>query len=329
LIDLEIDWINADSGRLTQVLVNLITNAIKFTKDEKEAKNIDVCIGASLSSHHPVFADLTMVGKSPSERYANDESPLNVYLWCSVTDTGCGMDSEGRARIFPRFGQASPKTYSKYGGSGLGLVVSRKLVDLQNGQIGFVSREGVGSTFAFSARVSRSLPVESKLHMEPIKETRDVAPRPMVLLPHDAEQHIRLNILLVEDNLVNQKVLKKQLQRQGHFVHTADNGQEAISFLKTTVHWIVCETAPEVQPAIDLVLMDIEMPVMDGLECARLIRAAELNGSINKHFYIVAVTANARPEQLKLALSAGMDNAIAKPFRITSLEPIFKSIAIA
>lgn len=326
---LGIDWIEADSGRIMQVLVNLVANAIKFTKDSPGRRNVTVSVGASSSRPADVFSDLMMVA-SPSPSPKNEQkddtaaSRQELYLWCSVKDTGCGMDSASMKRIFSRFIQASPKTYSKYGGSGLGLFISRKLVALQGGEIGFASQENVGSTFAFYAKASKAVPPETATASA---STTKSAEAKVVDSKHSAakskspesQEKQQLSVLLVEDNAVNQRVLKKQLQQHGYIVHTADNGQRAIEFIKTSRHWKGHSDTTAAAPCIDVILMDVEMPVMNGLECAKVIRDAQNNKQINKHIQIVAVTANARPEQLKSTTEAGMDDAISKPFRVTDL----------
>ena len=128
--------------------------------------------------------------------------------------------------------------------------------------------------------------------------------------------------------MVNQRVLKKQLQLQGYIVYTADNGQEAFDFIQTTQHWKGSTSSqPRVnEPRIDVILMDIEMPIVNGLECASMIRAAQEDGSIDKHLHIIAVTANARPEQLKRARETGMDDAVPKPFRVRELAAVIERL---
>ena len=154
------------------------------------------------------------------------------------------------------------------------------------------------------------------------KKLSSAAHRSKPSLIGPTEKPPQYNILLVEDNLINQKVLKNSLLRHGFSVQVSNNGLEAIKFLKTTKCWNSCNMQSETQTAVDLILMDIEMPVMDGLECAKAIRAAQADGTVGRHIPIVAVTANARPAQLEAALNAGMDDTIVKPFRITDLEPI-------
>lgn len=328
LSELGIDWIEADSGRIMQVLVNLVVNAIKFTKDSAGSRNVTVCIGASYSRPADVFVDLMMVA-SPSPSQQNEANAATakdgkeLYLWCSVNDTGCGMDSTAMKRIFSRFIQASPKTYSKYGGSGLGLFISRKLVALQGGEIGFSSQENVGSRFAFYAKASIAAPPDNGLSasIDGSAGFKGATFQHSATASRDSQSQgtPQLSVLLVEDNLVNQRVLKKQLQQHGYIVHTADNGQAALDFVKSTRHWKDHAGTAASSPSIDVILMDVEMPVMNGLQCAGILRAAENSGQINKRLQMIAVTANARPEQLKRATDAGMDDAISKPFRVKDL----------
>lgn len=140
----------------------------------------------------------------------------------------------------------------------------------------------------------------------------------------DRVRDAHYSVLIVEDNIVNQNVLAQQLKKLGCSVHIADHGRAALDFLEGTSHWRGQETTGE---AVSVILMDIEMPVMGGLECARTIRDLEDNGDIVGHIPILAVSANARSEQVSEALAAGMDDAIAKPFRIPELLPKLERLA--
>lgn len=311
-----ITHVKADPGRLTQVLVNLVSNAIKFTKDKAGDRIVAISVGVSEPSSN-ALADF-VIAMSTSLPQANTEVVKDKYhLWFKVTDTGCGMNSVERAKIFTRFTQASPKTYNTYGGSGLGLFVSMKLVNLQGGQIGFLSEEGSGSRFAFYVEAFRASP--PSMQAPPLARNRS-----------DHESSHRLNpsvILLVEDNLVNQKVLQKQLVRHGFVVHTADNGQQALDFVFGSRH-SKRAAHDSTRPILDVILMDIEMPIMNGLDCARNLRIAEGTGELTKHIPIVAVTANARPEQLRQAVEAGMDDSISKPFHIRDLKALLRRLDV-
>jgi CheY-like chemotaxis protein len=141
-----------------------------------------------------------------------------------------------------------------------------------------------------------------------------------------------INILIVEDNAVNQKVLRQQLSKQGYTVAVADNGLDCLSHLQSTKHWRASSSDPShpstslpstssTLATISVILMDIEMPKMDGLTATREIRTWEQQGKISNHIPIIAVSANARQEQRELAIKAGMDDSVAKPFRIAELVP--------
>jgi CheY-like chemotaxis protein len=332
LSKLGVDWIDADLGRITQVLFNMVANAIKFTKDKSGEKAVTVRIGVAVWPPTAIFDGLV---RAVQKTGPTDQSPSNdesseedIFLWFKVEDTGCGMDEATKARLFTQFTQNSPKTHSKYGGSGLGLSISQKLAALLGGEIGFQSEQHIGSTFAFYTKASRASPPRPPFSTRSSGKSINTA-ESTSQSPHamnntlDAPPPSRSSILLVEDNMVNQRVLKKQLQRHGYIVYTADNGQEAFDFIKTTRHW---KGSTASQPCIDVILMDIEMPIVNGLECASMIRAAQEYGSIDKHLYIIAVTANARPEQLKCAKETGMDDAVPKPFRVRDLAAVIEQL---
>ena len=335
--EFDIDWIKLDPGRVLQVLVNLITNAVKFTKNKSGTRTVTVRIGASKKRPTDLPVDYGVAQDLRDSVYDLDDLEENeYYLWFTVEDTGCGMTAEEKAKIFSRFVQANPRTYSEYGGSGLGLFISRKLVELQGGEIGFASEAGLGSTFAFYVKTVTTGQTKQDLELPVLSRSSapaDTAPLKGAVIQAngDADQAngettqrsvivaaADLNVLIVEDNLVNQRVLKKQLLKHGYKVHTADNGQEALDLLKTTRLWKPNPTSPK---DVDIILMDVEMPIMDGLTCAKTIRDLELQGEITTHVPIIAVSANARPEQIKQALDTGMDEAISKPFRIADITP--------
>lgn len=313
--DLGVDYVLLDPSRVLQVLINLLTNAIKFTRNQPTR---NVIVSLSASKHRPSDNGNSaqyVPTKTLREDFLGAPEWVGgdvIYLYFSVEDTGCGLTTEEMSKLFMRFSQASPKTYIEYGGSGLGLFISRELVELQGGEIAVASEAGVGSTFSFY--------VKSRLSLPP-RTDGDEAPGAAKRAPHPAPQsksYDQYNILIVEDNLVNQKVLSTQLKKLGCTVHVAGHGGEALDFLKETVHWRGRES--DGRP-LSVILMDIEMPVMDGLACARSIRQLEHDGRIVGHVPIIAVSANARSEQINEAKAAGMDDAIAKPFRIPELMP--------
>lgn len=264
--------------------------------------------------------------------YATTENPeaqvqpepitdATLYLWFSVTDTGCGMSEEEQKRMFNRFSQASPKTYTQYGGSGLGLFISKRLVELQGGQIGLSSQVDVGSRFAFYVPAKEDAQSTDKLRPDMAIRTKSKTLIPTALNgARSGQGSSSYSVLVVEDNLVNQKVLQKHLTKLGHKVQVANHGQEALDHLATTSLWKQdSKLSSRTLPDVDVVLMDIEMPVMDGLTCSSRIRELQASGDIVSHIPIIAVSANARTEQTKQAYDAGVDGFIVKPFRIPEL----------
>ena len=318
---LRVEWIRLDPSRLLQVLINLVTNSIKFTTG-KEKRMITVTVGASMD--RPGKEGLDNVSFFPtrskradltgSEEWGTGEK---VYIHFAVKDTGRGLDKEETKRLFMRFSQASPRTHVQYGGSGLGLFISRELVELQGGEIGVSSEAGVGSTFAFYVKARRTAaPSEEaeSFHTPGSRKQSTGASQFSTTLrlasrakatpePPASTTEDTLKILLVEDNLINQKVLHKQLTNLGCIVYLANHGQECIDQLEKSTYW--ANHDPDAMD-VTVVLMDLEMPVMDGLTCATTIRQLQKGRQIVKHVPIIAVTANARDKQIETALRSGM-----------------------
>ncbi|KAI4836100.1 hypothetical protein E4T44_08450 [Aureobasidium sp. EXF-8845] len=328
LTQLQVSYAILDPGRVQQVLINLLTNAIKFCKN-KQLRKVTIRVGASEtrpSSENEVLPGIDfVVGHSLHDSvYDKSESDdRSFYLWFSVEDTGRGMSVDEKSRIFARFTQGTPRTEKEYGGSGLGLFISRELTELQGGEIGVASELDVGSTFAFFIKTRHaanpSLPSIINSDLSPQQDKSDQAKQ---------RQKSDINILIVEDNVLNQKVLRQQLSKLGYSVFVADNGLECLSHLQNTKHWrgptpTTKGTSPtSTSPStISLILMDIEMPLMDGLTATLQIRTWEKEGKISGHIPIIAVSANARQEQRDLAMQAGMDDCVAKPFRVKELVP--------
>lgn len=189
------------------------------------------------------------------------------------------------------------------------------MVELHGGKIGVASQPGKGSTFAFyiaSHTIEPQRPVGSKPDGMALRPKKSVA----------SPEH-PYSILIVEDNLTNQKVLRTQLQRLGHRVYAASNGVEALDFLQTTSLWAGNASN---QPDISVILMDLEMPLMGGIECTQQIRKSQADGKLSRHVPIIAVSANARDAQVNDALESGMDSAISKPFRVADLMPKIEAL---
>ena len=225
---------------------------------------------------------------------SKDENSITLLF--EVRDTGIGIDEETRVKLFTPFVQADGSTTRKYGGTGLGLSICKQLVELMGGSIGVRSSKGEGSTFWFNITFVRSLEVTGTDGGNTVME-----PAPVRSLNSDIE------ILLVEDNATNRRLAMMQLEKLGLKAHEAVNGEEALEKAKKHNY--------------SLILMDCQMPVMDGLEAARLIREAEvLTGN---HVPIVAMTANASEDDRLKCMQAGMDDYLGKPVRIQSLKEIF------
>ena len=353
---LALDWVRMDPSRVLQVLINLITNAVKFTTAQTR-RTIIVRIAASREpppQKETDENDLENVNYFPTRSKQADmmQSPdwgsgEEVYVHFAVRDTGRGLTPEEKKLLFIRFSQASPRTHVQYGGSGLGLFISRELTELQGGEIGVASESGKGSTFAFYIKARRTKVPEADEHRvfspetrrpsDPrikvpqssakgfalaLPKTRDFAHSPSVS-PNRREGKIArrpservqdpLKVLIVEDNLVNQRVLQKQLRNLGCEIYVANHGGEALDRLRDSTYWrgnqnVNGESSLANGDVIDIsvVLMDQEMPIMDGLTCTRQIRELEGKGDLVRHVPIIAVTANARSEQIQTAMAAGM-----------------------
>jgi signal transduction histidine kinase/PAS domain-containing protein/ActR/RegA family two-component response regulator len=326
-----------DISRLMQILVNLLTNAIKFTR-VRQTRNVTIRYG---SSHGIPSTDLFGPGfewhSTGTVRPDLTHEPeygqgRSIYLYYAVVDSGMGVPLGFYNKVFSKFEQADRRTHTKYGGSGLGLYISRELAEMQGGCIGISSEDGVGSTFAFYTK-ARCADVQSL-------ENTDVASRPHSLtkamqvpashniegssIPTSMPSPTPYKILLVEDNLLNQKVLAKQLKRAGCVVRVSNNGGEAIDTIlqmhrQPTEYGTLPPTPEEgLLPYFDCILMDWEMPVCDGLRATKRIREIETKQS-SEHNVIIGVTANARAEQIAIAVKAGMDTVMPKPFRVAEL----------
>ncbi|MCB0151027.1 MAG: response regulator, partial [Caldilineaceae bacterium] len=218
-----------------------------------------------------------------------DATPERYNLLFSVSDTGIGIAPGEFDRLFQSFGQLDASSTRRYGGAGLGLAISRRLAHLMGGDLWLESREGAGSTFYFNILAAAAPP-----------ET--APPPPAVSLADAAPESRQLSLLVVDDNLVNQKVSVNLIRKLGHAADVVDNGQAAVEATARR-HY-------------DLILMDIHMPVMDGLEATRQILASAPAEACP---VIVALTAAATAEDRKNALAAGMQDVLTKPIRLEQL----------
>ena len=251
-----------DSLRISQILFNIIGNAVKFT----------------------------MEGSIKLRVYTLAMPEDMLHLHFSVTDTGIGMDSQQQAEVFKSFTQADSSTARKFGGSGLGLSISKALIELMGGEIGVKSQKDVGSEFFFYVLTAGYEGDE--------QQDADEDLSPML-----NQRYENYTLLLVEDVEINQEIAKAILENMGFAVDIASNGREGIDAF--------------VAKGYDLIFMDIRMPVMDGIEATREIRRIEREraeaGAAFSRIPIIAMTANAMQEDRDATKDAGMDAHIAKP----------------
>ncbi|HKX27828.1 MAG TPA: ATP-binding protein, partial [Blastocatellia bacterium] len=270
-----------DAGRLRQVLINLIGNAIKFTEQ----------------------------GGITIEIQNESQTDQSVQVRFAVSDTGVGISPEKQRLIFEAFSQADGSTTRQYGGTGLGLTICSRLVELMNGQIGVKSTPGQGSTFHFTVHFGRSTAVKKEEPAPPPKAAPATEPPPPAAASErPAPQPSQLHILLAEDNLVNQKLTVRLLERRGYTVVVVGNGREAFDAVE--------------RERFDVVLMDVQMPEMDGLEATARIRQREQKSGT--HIPIIAMTAHAMKGDRERCLEGGMDAYVSKPVQPAEL---FKTIA--
>jgi signal transduction histidine kinase/ActR/RegA family two-component response regulator len=253
------DALSGDPLRLRQVLLNLLNNAVKFT----HAGSVEM------------RADL----------YERRDTSLTLHF--SVSDTGVGIPPDKIEAIFEAFRQADGSITRQYGGTGLGLTICSRLVNLMGGRVWVESEPGMGSIFHFTALV------------------REMTGSPVLRESPRREMPIRpLRILLAEDNAVNRTITSRILGKHEHFVTVAANGREALASWE--------------QSEFDVVLMDIQMPVMDGLECATAIRLREKRRG--GHTPIIALTSHALEQHEQRFFTAGIDAYLAKPVRSQDLD---------
>ena len=263
--ELKTPYVMADELRIREVLLNIISNAVKFTKD-----------GGTIS-----FVAENCPG--------NDEH--HVIVRYRISDTGIGMSEEFQSRIFDEFTQENDGARTSYKGTGLGMAIAKKYVDLMGGKIEVSSRQGIGSTFTVEI---------------PLRIAEQILTEKEEKLRKDMDLH-GLHVLLAEDNDLNAEIAVSLLEEQGMIVTRAADGKSALLQF--------CNTAPG---TFDLILMDIMMPEMNGYETTKAIRNLS-NRPDGKEIPIIAMTANAFAEDVQAALDAGMDDHVAKPMNMDIL----------
>ena len=252
-----------DPYRLNQVLLNIISNAVKFTEKGGVDIKLDVINDASQSQ----------------------------TIQVSVKDTGIGMDEKFRKSLFEKFSQEDASVTRQYGGTGLGMSISRQLIELMDGEINAESEKGFGTTVSFVITM-----LKGKEEDLPSKE----------IFVADDNMLSGKKILVVDDNEMNRLLATTILTNYGAETIEAGNGQESVDYLLANT--------------VDLVLMDIQMPVMNGFDAAKYIRT-----NISKDLPMIALTANAIKGDNEKCIEAGLNNYLAKPFKE---EDLMKMIAV-
>lgn len=268
-VDLPHRWharhVLADPTRLRQVMLNLVSNAVKFTSE----------------------GTVTL-------RMRQQVREQTVWLRVEVQDTGIGIGQEGRVKLFRPFSQVDASISRRYGGTGLGLTICKEIIDRFGGRIGVESESGFGSTFWFEIPVQATQAPPMEFDVQAPKAFAPVSP---------------LKILLAEDNKINQQVILGYLHHLGQNATVAENGEIAVSLAA--------------KEKFDLILMDMQMPIMDGIEATQRIRASD---SISKDVPIFALTANASEEDRKLCQSVGMSGFQAKPISLAALHTLLSQV---
>ncbi len=275
-----------DEVRIRQILFNLVGNALKFTEQ-----------GQVQLSMQLVWAEQPALAGS-----AAPPAPV-AWLKLRVQDSGIGMEPQVLDKLFERFTQADNSTARQYGGSGLGLAITRELVHLMGGRITATSVQGQGSCFEVDLPCTLAAPIEAPM---PDSDCDSGWPTPL-------ESHHRatgLRILVAEDNPVNQVLIQAVLDRLGHHCEIVNDGRQAVHAAQAT--------------AFDLILMDVQMPQMDGLAATAAIRKLEGEAA---RLPIIAMTANARREDRASCLAAGMDDYVSKPLDVAQLSAALQRAA--
>jgi len=261
-------YLNGDPVRLRQIFLNLIGNSFKFTKTGS------ITIGAAVL----------------------EKKEVSVLLDFFVRDTGIGISEEQAGRLFTPFTQADASTTRKYGGTGLGLTITKKLVELMGGEISLKSVPGQGTTIKFSFSfeyADESGELEQDKAHDKVKKEKSLE---------------GYRVLLVEDNDVNVLVARSLMKKMGLKIFVAENGQVAIDKIE--------EAQKEgLRPAFDIVFMDLQMPVLDGYEATKKLRANPEYADL----VIVAMTAHAINEEREHCLAVGMNDHLTKPIEVAKL----------
>jgi CheY-like chemotaxis protein len=258
-------WVAGDSTRVRQVVLNLVSNAVKFTDSGK------ITVSAAVERH----------------------DPASYLVAIEVRDTGIGIAPDKLSRLFSSFSQADASISRHYGGTGLGLAISKQLVELMGGAMLVESQPGKGTGFRFTVLLTPA---------------QEPAPQNIVVAP--VRNTSNLKVLVAEDNPVNQRVVLKMLERLGVRADLAEDGAQAIAAVAKVCY--------------DLVLMDVEMPEVDGLRATQEIRAAV---RVDRQPVIFGLTAHATTEYRDICLRAGMNGCLTKPLEAEKLRDIVAELS--
>ena len=280
------EMVTGDPDRLTQIIVNLLANGIKFTEQ------------GSVQLH------VSRIDSASAER-----SSTQVELQFSVSDTGIGISSELQGQIFQSFSQADDSFSRRYNGAGLGLAMCHQLVTLMGGSISVRSSLDQGSTFSFT--IPLDCAVESATSLTPLQSATDIAVDEKELVGKEHTSDVKaIKILVAEDDPINQLLTLQVVENMGYTAAVADNGEQAVSAWSEDQH--------------DIILMDCHMPEMDGFTATQEIRRHELEQANKRPCIIIAVTANALAGDRERCLAAGMDDYLSKPFEFDDLRNLLK-----
>ncbi len=269
--------VTGDAGRLRQVLLNLIGNAVKFTAHGEIAVHVN---------------------RDDSTDKDNNSTLCTLHF--AVHDTGIGISPDKHRLIFDAFAQADSSVTRRYGGTGLGLAICSQLVSMMGGRIWLESNANAGATFHFTLRCG---------------VVKQAERQPPAALPDIRRRGPEMEILVVEDNVVNQRLVQRLLEKEGYAVEIASTGRQAAAAVE--------------RQCFDLILMDIQMPEMDGLTATRLIRDWERAHPDKPRIPIVAMTAHALSGDRERCLEAGMDGYLAKPIRVAEVLETIASFGVA
>jgi CheY-like chemotaxis protein len=271
--------VQGDPMRLRQVISNLVSNAVKFTRSGTITVSVSVGDERELSRATTKFFSAARDG--------------SFYLRVSVADDGIGIPQEKLAQLFKTFDQLDPSTARKFGGSGLGLTICRRLCQLMGGEIWVVPDRAKGTEFVFMIRLT---PANPQTMVTPISESRESEAVSKCLT--------QSSVVIAEDNKVNAALVATMLKKFGVTATRVSNGSQAV------------EVAT--QRPVDLFFMDVQMPELDGHEATRLIRLHEEESGAAR-CYIIALTAEAMQGDLERCLAVGMDDYLAKPLKASEL----------